>query len=186
LVDNALNDIVRKVFVRPDGTGCQAVALVYARPEEKATLLCASLANLLGDLHGKVLAISARELLIAAAGKRESGEAHFVKIGNSSVWVAPAVCDCPVPQSEACNLDIAITNLRDQFDFVVIDGGSFLDLKRVEAVARHIDGFLVVVNEASTAVRDLVEVRQRIQKNGGHILGSVYSSARASSMAGAR
>lgn len=185
-LDSALTEIVRKVFVRPDGSGCQAVAIIYARPEEGATLLCASLANLLGDLHGKVLAISARELLIAAAGTQGLEEIHFVNIGNSSVWVAPAKSGLPAPESQVQDLEIAIASVRNQFDFVVIDGGTFFDIKRVEGIGRYIDGFLVVVNEAGTVVRDLVEVRKRILNSGGRILGSLYSATNKSSMAGVR
>jgi Mrp family chromosome partitioning ATPase len=185
-LDTVLADIVHKIFVRPDGSGSQAVAVIYTRQDQGATLLCASLANLLGDLHGKVLAISARELFVAAAGRQGAGDVHFTKIGASSVWVAPAASDGTAPESQMPNLDIAITSLRDQFDFLVIDGGAFSDLRRAEGMAQHIDGFLVIVNEGATAMRDLVVVRERIQKSGGRILGSIYSATAGSVMAGVR
>jgi len=174
-LDSALTDIVRKVFVGPDGSGCQAVALLYSRPDLGSSLLCASLANILGDLHGKVLVISARDLLNTVAARPGVSDIDFFKIGDSSIWIAPQVPKAPRATVRALDLDRAMTTLKSQFDFLIIDAGSFSDLSKSAALARHIDGFLVLIKEGQAVVRDLISVRQRIEKDGGRIIGSVYS-----------
>lgn len=173
--DGALIDIVRKVFIGPDGVGCQAVALVYPRPEAGASLLCASLAGILGDLHGKVLVMSARELLGLAASKSEVNDSDFLRVGDSSIWLTPGATGEANAKADLRDLDKIMTLLRRQFDFLLIDAGAFSNVAKSAEIAKYIDGFLVLVRERQTAVRDLVSVRHDLEKIGGRIIGSVYS-----------
>jgi len=173
--DSVLIDVVRRVFVGSDGVGCQAIALLYPRPEVSASLLCASLASILGDLHGKVLVMSARELLGLAASKSEVNDSNFLRVGDSSIWLTPGATAGADAKVDLRDVDKVMATLRRQFDFLLIDAGAFSDLSKSAEIAKHVDGFLVLVRERQTAVRDLVSVRHGLEKTGGRIIGSIYS-----------
>lgn len=65
------------------------------------------------------------------------------------------------------------------FDYVIFDGISMSDLSDISSVTRHFDGIALVIECERTRREALQEIKNKIEKDNGNILGVVLNKRRA-------
>jgi hypothetical protein len=173
--ESALSDLIRKVFVGADGCGYQIVAFTSPTPEKDLSLLCASLGCKLGQMHGPVLVISAQDLLRKRTDMREIREVDFAKVGDNPIWVVPRDrSGIPRELADEATLSVMMTNLKRQFDFIVVDAGSTSAVCKAHGLLSCVDGFVLVTTEGRTEVQQISNLRKYLDKNGARAIGGIY------------
>ncbi len=71
-----------------------------------------------------------------------------------------------------------IDKLKQQFDFILIDSPSAGSSSDGMAIARKVDGVVIVVEAEATRWPVVESVKQKIKKVGGHILGVILNKQR--------
>lgn len=65
--------------------------------------------------------------------------------------------------------------LRQNFDYVIFDGGSTLGSSDASVIAKHFDGVILVVECEKTRKEVFLQAKEKINNVGGHVLGTVLS-----------
>ena len=68
-----------------------------------------------------------------------------------------------------------LDELSDQFDIVLIDAPPVLSTADAAAIARSVDGTIVVVDSSRTDTDTLLRVRAEIDRSGGTVLGAILN-----------
>jgi capsular exopolysaccharide synthesis family protein len=110
-------------------------------------------------------------------------EDHSVQTQYRNLWLLPSG---PLPPSPADLLSTGrirkiITEARERFDMVVIDGPPTLGLADAPLLAAAAANILFVVESSSTRTRAAIEALNRLEATGTHIIGALLTKATDSS-----
>jgi len=176
-IESSLLEVVRKVFLAPEAIDYQVVALISPGLSDGVSFLCACLASVLGESNGKTLVISGVDLLNMGIANLQLRDVDFMKVGDNEVWVVPQeLSRSSCRTSMNVSLLNSLTNLKRQFDFIIVDAGAFGQRGLPQELSSWVDGFLLVVTEGQTEISRIANIRKDLTKNGGRIIGAIYSS----------
>lgn len=115
------------------------------------------------------------DLLVGAASltdcMRKTGEPTL------DVMVAGSIPPDPTGLLESKQIGALIEKMRDHYDYVVIDLPPINTVTDAAILAKHIDGFLLVVRHNSTEFRQVEEMLKLMGLADAKILGFVYNDA---------
>jgi protein-tyrosine kinase len=144
-----------------------------------------------------------KSVLILDANQNERDQQHFFRITNNCGW-DQAVCDpeamdkaiCRIGDSnlnvsglsrrstairqlfDACQIKNFFTGLKMRFDLVLVDSSPVTSGTDSTVLSRSADGVLLVVEADKTRWPAAENMKTKIQKSGGNILGLVFNKRR--------
>lgn len=170
--ESSFIDIAQRLFLSPGQDSYQTIAFISSRSDRNVSFLCANLACVLGPLHGRVLVLNEVQLLEAASELRFK-EINFNKAEESEIWLAPQ--RRPRASSRPASSALkGLLSLKQEFDFIVVDAGLRLRDFPSHELINSVDGFVLVVTEDETEIGELINIRKKIIKAGGKIIGAIY------------
>jgi capsular exopolysaccharide synthesis family protein len=102
------------------------------------------------------------------------------QVNDSSLFVSPA-CNSCIPTPELFNspkFGGFWTNIKLNFDLVLIDSPPLTVSPDALAIASKVDGVILVVEAEKTKWRTAKHARAQIERVGGNILGTVFNKRR--------
>jgi capsular exopolysaccharide synthesis family protein len=121
-----------------------------------------------GDGLGDVL----HEGLPLDRGVRATGQE------NLSVLPSGRVSRVPAAVFEGVAIDQFLAEVKQRFDFVIIDGAPVLAFPDAHALAAKVDGLILVVEADKTSVDDALRARRVVEEAGGRVLGVILNRQR--------
>ncbi|SNB46144.1 CpsD/CapB family tyrosine-protein kinase [Geobacter sp. DSM 9736] len=100
--------------------------------------------------------------------------------GVPNLFLSPIAQDATLP-SHIYNLPVAnrfLLELKQKFDFVLIDSSAATSSPDCLAITRSADGVVLVVAAEKTRWQVVESVKAKIEKNGGNIIGMVLNKRR--------
>lgn len=100
--------------------------------------------------------------------------------GVTNLYLAPISADTTSKQraySEPANIEL-FNNLKREFDLIVVDSAPVSVSTESMAMARNVDGVILVIEAERTRWQVAAKVRDHIQKSGGKICGVVLNKRR--------
>jgi len=119
------------------------------------------------------------ELLFSRSPFRNIG--HFLKQTNlDNLWLITSGNAYPNPVSilESSYLEMLIDEVKGHWDWVLFDSPSVTSCSDSVALARKVDGVVLVVQAEKTRWEVVQEVQGRLEHGGGRILGIVLNKRR--------
>jgi capsular exopolysaccharide synthesis family protein len=107
--------------------------------------------------------------------------AHFVKPTSlESLWVITSGNAYPNPASvlESSYLEMLISEVKVHWDWVLLDSPPVTSCSDAVALARKVDGVVLVVQAEKTRWEVVQEVQGRLEHGGGRVLGVVLNKRR--------
>ena len=156
-----------------EGKSSTALALAqnFAR-REKSVLLIDS------DLRKPAFRAADDRIGLSKLLTTEDGlDAHVVPTQHSSLWLLPSG---PLPPNPSDLLSTGrirkiIHEATERFDLVVIDGPPTLGLADAPLLAAAAHDVLFVVESGKTRTRAAIEILNRLEVTGGHLLGAILT-----------
>ena len=183
-IDSLLDGSPKKVIqfiAAKEGEGTTTIVQEFARTS--ATILGKSVFLFDADV-GNALPRSAGE----AAGNSDGPDFPDPEPGKGNIpREAPAnTAVCLIPQTArgirkyfySPQIDSFWENLRTKFDLVLIDSPSFETSPDGIAIARRVDGVVIVLEAEKTRWPVVERLKEQILSNGGNILGIVFNKRR--------
>jgi len=175
LHEGPYSEIVRRIFLSRDAQDHQIVALTSTQPGGSVSFLCANLACVLGELHGRALVLNETHL-VTAANELQVRDANFDKVEDGEIWVAPREqSKVPIRDVKAGLSLNGLLLLKQEFDFIVVDAGLPQRGFPSRELVSMVDGFVLVVTEGKTEFGEIARIRQKLTKAGARIIGVIYS-----------
>lgn len=110
----------------------------------------------------------------------ESVENSFYNTGHQNLYVSPITPNATLT-SHIYNAPVAsrfMLELKQKFDFILIDSSAATVSPDCLAMARNADGVVLVVEAEKTRWQVVESVKAKIEKNGGNIIGMVLNKRR--------
>ena len=101
-------------------------------------------------------------------------------VPNLSVMPAGNIPPNPSELLQSERLGEMIKELKSRFDVVIFDGAPCLLVTDATLVSRLVDATVLVVSQKNTKVDDLKEVKNRIKRVGGNIVGVILNKVKVS------
>ena len=191
-------------FALVDGNGhCAVIAVTSASPGEGKSYTSVNLAYSLARAGHKVLLIDAdmrRSSLCGVLNTKPIAGLSNILVGQNDASVAREMLtsglyyigsgDCPPNPSELIGSEAMgsfLDEMREKYDYVLVDTPPVLAVSDCLALAKYMDGFLMVVRHGRTRRRDIKEAQRSLSFSGTKVLGFVYNGTpgpRASRYAG--
>lgn len=110
----------------------------------------------------------------------ESVDKAFYQAGEQNLYISPIAPDATLT-SHIYNLPVAskfMLELKQKFDFILIDSSAASVSPDCLAITRNADGVVLVVEAEKTRWQVVESIKNKIEKNGGNILGMVLNKRR--------
>ena len=110
----------------------------------------------------------------------ESVENSFYNTGHQNLYVSPITPNATLT-SHIYNAPVAsrfMLELKQKFDFILIDSSAATVSPDCLAITRNADGVVLVVEAEKTRWQVVESVKAKIEKNGGNIIGMVLNKRR--------
>jgi Mrp family chromosome partitioning ATPase len=115
------------------------------------------------------------QLLDAANELRVRG-ANFSKMEDAEIWIAPQK-QLKAPFRAANSLLKGVLSLKQEFDFIIVDADSHQRGFPSPELINSIDGFILVVTEGQTELGEIANLRKKLVRAGGKIIGAIYNNS---------
>lgn len=83
----------------------------------------------------------------------------------------------PVPFLRCDRFKALLAEMKEKFDFVIVDAPPVLDLADALVLAPLVDGVLVVISSGETGKDELTDAKRRLRSAGGKLLGCLLNKA---------
>jgi len=101
----------------------------------------------------------------------------FFRVGESNLYFAPISVQATLVRPVK-DLDVNLNvweKLKEKFDLILIDSSSDSSTTESIAMTRNVDGVLLVVEAEKSRKKVVKKMKERIQANGGNILGVILN-----------
>lgn len=99
-----------------------------------------------------------------------------VLIENLEIVTTGSILGNPLSLFESPNFQLFLDEVKQQYDFVVIDTAPINLVVDTKIIASKVDGTVIVVSENQTRKSDLHELSERLLISGAKIFGFVYKN----------
>jgi Mrp family chromosome partitioning ATPase len=178
-----------------DGSQKKVIQFIAAKEGEGTTTIVQEFARTSATILGKSVflfdADVGNTLPRSAGGARGNGDGQDFPdpepVKGDALRESPAnTAVCLIPQNAngirkyfySPQIDSFWENLRTQFDLVLIDSPSFETSPDGIAIARRVDGVVIVLEAEKTRWPVVERLKEQILSNGGNLLGIVFNKRR--------
>ena len=104
----------------------------------------------------------------------------FKKIGHGDLYLIPCGGNHTGPLSlfESHRFDQTLKNMRDKFDYVLLDSPPVNDCAECRIIATKVDGVILVVESGKTRSQVAVKAKQELEDAGANVLGVILNRRR--------
>jgi capsular exopolysaccharide synthesis family protein len=177
---------------RPISNGVRSFLITSAGPKEGKTMLSVNLAHVLaqyghrvllvdGNLRkpevAKVLNLPEEEGLATALAQQVNPLDFVVETGAFSVLPAGSPPDNPVELLSSPAMSFALQQAQRKYDLVLVDGPPALGFAEVKALAKGVNGSILVVRSGATRLDAVKETNEQLEAAGIPVVAAVLNFA---------
>jgi protein-tyrosine kinase len=177
---------------RPISNGVRSFLVTSASPEEGKTMLSVNLAHVLaqyghrvllvdGNLRkpevAKVLNLPEEEGLATALAQQRNPLDYVVETGAFSVLPGGTPPDNPVELLSSPAMSLALQQAQRRYDLVIVDGPPALGFAEVKALAKGVNGSILVVRSGETRLDAVKETNEQLEAAGIPVVAAVLNFA---------
>ncbi len=187
-----LRSAVQFLSIVEEDEGAMVIATTSAFPSEGKSVVASNLAVALAQNGARVALVNAdlrrpslerlfdvpnseTGLSLYLAGEAEIEPTQIKDVRGLWILTAGPVPDNPAELLGSENFALMIQTLRSELDYVIIDCPPVLSAADPLAIAKHVDGFVVIVDSRTTEIPDLVRTEAEISGAGGNLAGAILN-----------
>ena len=178
------------------GKDIHVVAVTSCRENEGKTTICLNLAKSLAELNKRVLVIDADMRKSVMAGrdttaKNVVGLSEMLTGMNSlgeciyktqhetlQIMFAGKYPPNPVELLNGKYFPALLEELRNHYDFIIVDTPPLGEVIDAAVVAPYCDGTMLVMSDRNLRIKQVQDVVQQLEKSGSKILGVIQNNTR--------
>ncbi len=180
-IDSLLPDSPKKIiqFISPSGgEGTSTLIRQFAKVStsilDKSVLLLDAKAQ---SCHTSFYGINPEGGVAEVISNGKTIKDVLYQVGNSKLYMGQFSLngDCVTSIFGSPKIENIFDELKQKFDFILIDSPSADTSTDIIAISRKVDGVVLVVEAEHTKWQKIHAVKERIIKNGGNILGVILN-----------
>ncbi len=187
-----LRSAVQFLSIVQEDEGAMVIAATSAFPSEGKSVVASNLAVALAQNGARVALVNAdlrrpslerlfdvpnseTGLSLYLAGEAELEPTQIKDVRGLWILTAGPIPNNPAELLGSENFALMIQTLRGELDYVIVDCPPVLSAADPLAIAKHVDGFVVIVDSSTTETPDLVRTEAEITGAGGTLAGAILN-----------